>query len=77
MELDFLQELLDTNEEVSTTRYPIPEQYGPLRQFDREMRCASRGCSSPTFFKVQNIPYCMIHSLRTLNEMLIERGVEK
>lgn len=55
----------------------VPEQHGPLRQFERAMRCASRGCGSSTFFKLQGIPYCMIHCLRRLNEMLYEMGVER
>lgn len=55
----------------------IPEQFGPLRHFDREMRCASRGCSSPTHFKLQGIPLCMIHCLRKMNEMLLALGVER
>jgi hypothetical protein len=56
---------------------PRPEQTGPLRQYDTTMRCACRGCSSPTFFKIQGIPRCMIHALRELNYMLVQRGVEK
>jgi hypothetical protein len=51
-------------------KYAVPPQYGPLRQFDREMRCASRGCGSPTHFKVSGIPRCSIHALRELNDML-------
>jgi hypothetical protein len=58
-------------------RFPVPEQHGPLRHFDTEMRCASRGCGSSTFLKVQGVQYCMTHSLSRLNEMLIERGVER
>lgn len=50
--------------------YDIPPQYGPLRQFDKEMRCACRGCGSSTFYKVRDIPRCMSHALRELNYML-------
>jgi len=52
------------------TPHPVPQQYGPLRQFDREMRCACRGCSSSTFYKVCGVPRCMTHALRELNLML-------
>lgn len=72
---DFIDTLLVESEPKSN--HPIPEQYGPLRQFETVGRCASRGCSSPTFFKVQGIHYCMIHALRKLNEMLVALGVDK
>ena len=58
--------------------YPPPEQFGPLRYFEKTLRCASRGCSSPTHYKVSGIPYCPIpHALNKLNEMLLELGVAK
>lgn len=53
----------------------VPEQYGPVRQYDREMRCASRGCGSSTFLKLQGIPLCMSHIIDRLNEMLFKLGV--
>lgn len=55
-------------------RYPIPEQHGPLKQYDREMRCACRGCGSSTFYKVYGIPRCTTHALRELNYRLYEMG---
>ena len=58
-------------------KYPVPEQVGPLRRFDQEMRCASRRCGSSTFVKVQGVPYCMTHALDKLNEMLHKLGVLK
>jgi len=68
-----LKQLLDENAhtERQKRKYPIPEQYGPLRRFDRELRCASRGCGSPTYYKVDHIPYCTTHALRELNEMVM------
>lgn len=57
---------------LTPKEYPVVQQYGPLRWFDKEMRCVSRGCSSPTYCKVEHKPLCMIHSLRTLNELLTE-----
>lgn len=74
LDASFIESLL---EKSSTKTYDIPEQFGPLRHFDREMRCASRGCGSSTYYKLQGIPYCMTHSLRTMNEMLINLGVDK
>jgi len=68
-----LQEVLADETNVDPRiKYPVPEQRGPLRRFEREMRCASRGCGSSTYFKLQGIPYCMIHCLRLMNEMLVE-----
>lgn len=51
--------------------YVIP-QNGPLRWFDKEMRCASRGCGSSTYAKVESVPYCMKHALHKLNELVIQ-----
>ena len=64
--------------------YSVPEQHGPLRRFEREMRCVSRAtspgnaknCGSGTFFKVQGIPMCMMHALLALNNLLVEQGIE-
>ena len=72
---EIVDELLAESE--NTARFEPPAQYGPLRQYENYGRCASRGCSSPTFFKVRGVHRCMIHALRELNEMLYELGVEK
>jgi len=69
---DLVEELLE-----ETTQYPVPPQYGPLRQFDRAMRCACRGCGSSTFFKVNGIPRCMIHALRELNVIIHQAWPDK
>lgn len=56
--------------------YPVPPQYGPLRQFDKEMRCMSgtklHRCGSSTFYKVNGVPMCMTHALRALNDIIVE-----
>ena len=57
-----------------TTGRTLPPQEGPLRFFDKEMRCSSRGCSSATYAKVQGVPRCSIHALHELNEMLVGAG---
>lgn len=73
-----------------TTRYPPPQQFGPVRFVDEELLCIVSGyrdndgnwiktkgaCRSPTYIKVEGIPTCMMHALRKLNEMLVERGVD-
>lgn len=72
--LEFLEELL--RDEPQEVDFHV-EQFGPLRRFDKEMRCASRGCGSSTFFRVRGIPRCISHALRELNEMLVELGITK
>lgn len=62
-------------EEETRNKYPRPEQVGPLRRYDNEMRCASRGCNSPTYYKLQGIQYCSVHVIRIMNDMLVAKGV--
>lgn len=82
-DLDFLEGLLneptpaDDDDAFLVKLYKVPEQKGPVRFYDNTLRCASRGCASPTHFKVQGVPYCMIHVVWKLNDMLLELGVEK
>lgn len=56
--------------------YPVPPQRGPLRQFDKEMRCMNgekqRRCGSSTFLKVNGVPKCMTHALNDLNNIIVE-----
>jgi hypothetical protein len=59
---------------TESTTYPVPEQHGPLRYYDKEMRCASRGCSSPTHWMLQGVPKCWIHCMNQMNDMLAELG---
>src|SRR5436305_11437359 len=46
-----------------------PLQVGPLRYTEQDLRCVSRGCSSPCRIKVAGVPYCTTHALYALNEM--------
>lgn len=81
--LEFLEELLNQPQQSDDTEaflvklYKVPEQHGPIRFFDATLRCASRGCSSPTHFKFQGVPYCMIHLIWQSNDKLLEMGLEK
>jgi len=80
IDLDFLEAILeesDSNSVKTGRKYPIPPQLGPFRFYDSEFRCASRGCGSPTRYKLQGIPYCSVHCMWKMNEMLLELGVEK
>lgn len=57
--------------------YPRGIQNGPLQWYDEEMRCANKGCSSPTYCKLSGIPRCMMHALREMNLMLIAHEMNK
>lgn len=55
-------------------RQTLP-QIGPIKWYDKEMRCASRGCSSPTYIKFLGIPKCTTHILKLANELMVEHGI--
>lgn len=75
-----LEEVLSSPEKG----FPTPEQYGPLRYFDTEMRCHSTflraglgrverkkgNCNSPTHYKLWGVPTCVVHALMELNWIL-------
>ena len=44
-----------------------------VRWFDKELRCASRGCRSPTYCKLEGVPYCTMHIIHHMDQMLNER----
>jgi len=69
-----MQELTDEEVEQLLEEKAGPKQVGPLRFHDTEARCASRGCSSPTYLRVQGVPKCGTHALIELNTMLVEAG---
>jgi hypothetical protein len=73
---ELVEELMVDEPKCLVHKMP-PMQNGPLRHFDREMRCANRGCSSPTHFKVRGISRCMKHALLELNYMLVSMGIER
>ena len=75
-DLDFLDKLLksggDTSGYVTDAQRFNKEstQKGPLRYWDKEMRCTSRRCGSPTHYKFRGMPLCTVHALRMMNEEL-------
>ena len=75
-DLDFIGELLqsgsqykDTTDAAKFTQH-VSTQKGPLRYWDKEMRCTSRRCGSPTHYKFRGMPLCTVHALRMMNEEL-------
>lgn len=68
-------ELEELGSVISEGRFPTVPQDGPLRWYDTIFRCASKGCSSPTYCKLKGIPYCTMHVMKEMNKMLIELGV--
>ena len=52
-----------------------PKQVGPIRWYDKEMRCGSRRCNSPTYITWKGMPKCTAHVLKLANEHFVELGV--
>lgn len=48
------------------TQYPSFHEDSPVRLFDKEFRCVSKGCHSPTYYKLRGIPYCGVHLIYLL-----------
>lgn len=76
LDFDTITRLLADEQLTPQRKFPIPIQEGPLRFVDEKLRCASRNCSSPTYIKIKGIPYCMMHSLRELNEIIVNMMLE-
>ena len=66
-----IQQLLKPKEQHKATVKPNAVD-GPCRYYEQEHRCASRGCSSPTHYKVEGIPRCYPHAIVTLNDLVLE-----
>lgn len=45
----------------------------PIQYFDKEERCVSRGCGSPTHRTLYGIRYCFPHILDKCNDLLKEK----
>lgn len=68
------KELEKPNKRAGLTEKPPqarPRQIGPLRWYDKQGRCSSRGCGSPTYIRVMGAPYCTTHALYMLNKLLL------
>jgi hypothetical protein len=62
------------------TKYPqsvMPGtiQVGPVHLVEKEKRCASKGCGSPTSWTLEGIPYCHVHLIAYLNQKFIDQWV--
>lgn len=63
----------DRTANKSISPFPRPEQTSKfVRWYDVGMRCASRGCSSPTYVKLKGVPYCMKHMIHNMDKLLNE-----
>lgn len=67
---EVIKELLN-NTIKSKLKYNGAVSIGPLRRKDTVARCASRGCGTESYNTVNGIPYCTIHSLDALNEIIL------
>jgi hypothetical protein len=77
-DLDFLSDLLKQPDTSAKTAYVSDaqkyhresNQKGPLRYWDKEMRCTSIRCGSSTHYKFRGMPLCTVHAMRMMNEEL-------
>lgn len=80
-----LDEILGIVNETASplTGYPPPGQVGPIRFYEKEMRCSNKdslhaiSCGSPTYAKAFGIPLCVIHLIRSVNKLLYEMTEKK
>lgn len=57
------------------TPYPLHPQNGPLRHVEQQGHCASRRCTTATYFKVNGISYCTSHAMIEMNKLCVKAGV--
>lgn len=62
-------------EQVATKGYARCIQIGPIRYSQEHKTCASRGCGTSTYLRVDGIPYCTTHGLHYLNRMFLNNKV--
>lgn len=80
LDLETIQKLLKddtaqtvvTKKKASTGETIRPVQIGPLKYKDESMRCAARGCGSPTLIEINGVPYCYTHAIYALNHIVIQ-----
>jgi hypothetical protein len=54
----------------SSQGYKALPRAGAIQYYDKESRCVSRGCSSPTHYKIDGVAYCVPHLLERANETI-------
>lgn len=55
-----------------TASLPRPIQLGPLKWADVTAPCTSRGCTSPTYIRIEGTAKCTNHALHALNELWLQ-----
>lgn len=77
LSLDDIDELLATPEpklisvKVKLPGFKPPPQTSTFILWgEKENRCASRGCSAPTYVQLKGVPYCTIHIIQIMGDML-------
>jgi hypothetical protein len=57
----------------------VPQRHsievGPVSTTDKEKRCVSRGCSSPTYWLLDGIPFCTVHLIDSLNQRFLPKKI--
>lgn len=50
---------------IQTSRY--------LKWTEKNLRCASRGCGASAHITIKGVPYCVIHTIHILTDLLDEQ----
>jgi len=76
LSLDFIEELLadPKTKTEEPKRWPPPEFTSTyVRTVSRADKCIHRGCGAPSYILVQDQPYCTVHTIHVLANLLDEK----
>jgi hypothetical protein len=74
--LDFIEDLLKEPDPTvkSKPTYQVPEQTSTyVRSVDKVDRCIYNGCGAPTYTLIKDKPYCTIHAIYYMGDLLDEK----
>jgi hypothetical protein len=70
-----IAKLYAKKDQLVAERKKATQQIGPVRGIDssqKTIRCCSRGCMTTAHWRVKGIPYCNIHTVYSLSQMVVE-----
>ena len=75
LRLEFIEELLaDKDSAIGKPFYRIPEQTSQyVKSVSKAERCIFMQCGSPTYFRIKEQPYCTIHAIHYMGNLLDEK----
>lgn len=74
--LDFIEDLLKTPDPTSKSSktYQIPEQTSTyVKSVAQADKCVYNGCGAPTYIRVKEKPYCTVHAIYYMGDLLDEK----